>query len=269
MDNVLSMRIEEGAAGYGVYMMLLELLRDAEGCTLRNNPKHLAFAINEPDTELVGRVINNYALFELAEDGTFSSPWLAQAMAAYESAKTAASEAGRRGAQKRWGSKAQSQEPATISEQQPTNPNSTPMGGGMATLSHPDSNQSIIQEKNNQSTNSRSKLLGLSWGDWSGESLYSLSRRPSEMITEEVVTMYSELSDGDHNLGYAAQMCKDMGVTQDVMLLLLDWTHRAQVGSQELRKLIKLSKYLSSGEFRPKYPNEYVLVKLLSNENIA
>ena len=56
-DQVLSMRIQEGSAGYGVYVMLLELLRDAENRRLVFNPRHLAFAMNEPDVELGQRVV--------------------------------------------------------------------------------------------------------------------------------------------------------------------------------------------------------------------
>lgn len=269
MDNVLSMRITEGSAGYGVYMMLLELLRDADNQTLKANARHLAFAINEPDVDLVDRVLHDYDLFTLQEDDTFTSPWLRTAMQAYETAKTAASEAGKRGAAKRWGKPSTEQQQVTSSSQSSTNPNSNPMGGGMATLSSPNGNQSIIVNQENKPINSRSKLLGLSWGDWSGEELYSLSRKPSELITDEVVGMYVDMSDNEHNLGYVAQCCRTMGVTQDVMLLLLDWTHRALVGSEEIKRLIRLSKYLQTGEFKPKYPNEYVLYRLLSNDQIA
>ena len=64
-DHVLAMRIQEGAAGYGIYVMLLELLRDSETRSLVMNPKNLAFAINEPDVSLVERVITQYGLFEV------------------------------------------------------------------------------------------------------------------------------------------------------------------------------------------------------------
>ena len=102
-DHVLAMRIQEGSAGYGVYIMLLELLRDAESRSLVFNPANLAFAINEPDIELVRRVCTEYGLFDLSDDNRLSSPWLEAQMAAYDDAKQAAREAGRRGAAKRYG----------------------------------------------------------------------------------------------------------------------------------------------------------------------
>ena len=106
-DHVLAMRIQEGAAGYGIYVMLLELLRDSETRSLVNNPKNLAFAINEPDVALVERVITDYGLFEIAPDGAFRSPWLQQQLEEYDAKKEAAREAGKRGAAARYGKKYQ------------------------------------------------------------------------------------------------------------------------------------------------------------------
>ena len=83
-DAVLAMRISEGAAGYGIYMMLLEMLRDADERRLTLNPAHLAFAINEADKTLVERVVKDYGLFTIGEDGRFSSPWLEDAMDEYD-----------------------------------------------------------------------------------------------------------------------------------------------------------------------------------------
>lgn len=70
-DNVLEMRMTEGSAGYGVYVMLLELLRDSEERRLKFNPYKLAFAINETDKELVERVISNYNLLLKHRKATF------------------------------------------------------------------------------------------------------------------------------------------------------------------------------------------------------
>ena len=102
-DHVLAMRIQEGAAGYGIYVMLLELLRDSESRSLVFNPRNLAFAINEPNIELVSRVIQEYDLFKVADDGTFTSPWLEAQMEEYDQKKAAAVAAGKKGAARRYG----------------------------------------------------------------------------------------------------------------------------------------------------------------------
>lgn len=268
MDNVLAMRISEGAAGYGVYMMILELLRDAENHQLKNNPAHIAFAINEPDKDMVGRVINDYALFEVTDSGTFGSSWLQSAMDAYNAVKNAAVEAGKRGAAKRWGKNQQNQEPRQTAENVTIDPNSPHMGGGNSNQSNPNTNISIIGNKQDKSTTSKSKLLGLSWGVLGGEDLFRISREDSPMVDDAVVASMEQISDSSHNLGCVARCCKAMHVSQSVMDFIVDWSENGRVGSQNLMRVIKLSKYLEKGDFRPKYPNDYVLTRLLSNDPI-
>lgn len=64
-DAEINLRIEEGAKGYGIYMMILELLRDANGYRIANNPKMIAFALNHMCIEDIERVILNYNLLRL------------------------------------------------------------------------------------------------------------------------------------------------------------------------------------------------------------
>ena len=82
--GLLRLRIDEGSAGYGVYWMVLELLRDAPDYKLTADAKTLAFAINEPDIDLVQRVITNLALFDQDDDGNLFSPWLNEQLSAYD-----------------------------------------------------------------------------------------------------------------------------------------------------------------------------------------
>lgn len=268
MDNVLAMRISEGAAGYGVYMMILELLRDAENHQLKNNPAHIAFAINEPDKDMVGRVINDYALFEVSDSGTFASSWLQSAMDAYNAVKNAAVEAGKRGAAKRWGKNQPSQEPRQTAENVTIDPNSPHMGGGNSNQSDPNTNIPIIGNKQDKSTTSKSKLLGLSWGKYSGEDLFSLCRTDSPMVDDAAIDKMELLGDSHHNLWGLARCCQGMGVSQAVMAFIAEWTENGLVGGKNMMRLIKLCKYLEKGDFKPKYPNDYVLTRLLSNDPI-
>ena len=75
-DNVLELRMNEGSAGYGVYVMVLELLRDAKDRQILFNSKKIAYAINEMDTALVERVIKDYGLFNQTPDNHIKSDWL-------------------------------------------------------------------------------------------------------------------------------------------------------------------------------------------------
>ena len=259
-DQVLSMRISEGSAGYGVYVMLLELLRDAENRRLVFNPKHLAFAMNEPDVELVRRVVQDYALFDVGEDGRFSSPWLEQQMNEYDAKKAAAVAAGKRGAARRYGRP----EPTETAE------NRDPIGPPMA--AQQDANGNIMNNiQQNEIKSTKSKLLGMSWRDWDGERLFNLARKKEPEIDEMSRRVISdrqkalEAKSGQdvHNLEAVVSVCDFFHVGVGMFAFLAQYTNFGRVGSPELIRLIALETECRKTKFVPKYPAEYILVKLL------
>lgn len=272
-DAVLAMRIAEGAAGYGIYMMLLEMLRDAEGRSLTLNPAHLAFAINEPNTDLVSRVIQDYGLFTISEEGKFSSPWLEAAMDEYDQKKAAAREAGRRGAAKRYG-KVTDQAPDMTKDENPEQaPYGDPIGGGMANPCPTNSNITLpdYTKQNITSPNpTKSKLLGLSCGKWSGEELFLIARQRgtylSEIDKEEVAcAMAVELAkpEAEYNPEMVYDAAVMMGLNHEQFTVLREITENGRIGSQTLHELGKIMRAWKSREFRPKYPFEYIVCKLL------
>lgn len=259
-DQVLSMRISEGSAGYGVYVMLLELLRDAENRRLVFNPRHLAFAMNEPDVELVQRVVQDYALFTMDDDGKFSSPWLEQQMNEYDAKKAAAVAAGKRGAARRYGRP----EPAETAD------NRDPIGPPMAAQSVPDDNITQYNEPNFTNP-TKSKLLGMTWGKWDGKSLFELARRKESVIDDmsrKVIADRQKALERDtgrdvHNLGAIVDVCDYFHVGVGMFAFLTEYTNYARIGSPELMRLLALVKECRKTQFTPKYPAEYILVKLL------
>jgi len=89
------------AAVYGVYWMLVELLRDAEGYMCVKNYKRLAFECRVSE-EFVRSVVEDYGLFDISEDGKIiSSHGLEERMAIME----VKSKAGKKGAASRWAKK--------------------------------------------------------------------------------------------------------------------------------------------------------------------
>lgn len=259
-DQVLSMRIQEGSAGYGVYVMLLELLRDAENRRLVFNPRHLAFAMNEPDVELVQRVVQDYALFTMHEDGKFSSPWLEQQMNEYDAKKAAAVAAGKRGAARRYGRP----EPTENAE------NRVPMPSPMATEQAPDSN--ITQPNTTNITNStKSKLLGMTWRDWDGERLFNLARKKEpeiddmsrKVVEDRQRELEAKRGKDVHNLGAVLDVCDFFHVGVGMFAFLAQYTNYGRIGSPELMRLLALEKECRKTQFTPKYPAEYILVKML------
>ena len=259
-DQVLSMRIQEGSAGYGVYVMLLELLRDAENRRLVFNPRHLAFAMNEPDVELVQRVVQDYALFTMDDDGKFSSPWLEQQMNEYDAKKAAAVAAGKRGAARRYGK----------SYQVEAEEDRVPMAPPMA--AQQDANSNITQHnKPNEINPTKSKLLGMTWRDWDGERLFSLARKKEPVIDDmsrKVVEdrqreLEAKRGKDVHNLGAVLDVCDYFKVGVGMFAFLAQYTNYGRIGSPELMRLLALEKECRKTQFTPKYPAEYILVKML------
>lgn len=97
--KLIRLRQSNGAAGYGVYWMLVERLREEQDYTSDRDYDMLAFDLHV-DTELIRSVIEDFGLFEVSEDGKFfHAPGLDERM----ELKDMRSAAGKKGAANRWG----------------------------------------------------------------------------------------------------------------------------------------------------------------------
>lgn len=98
--KLLRLRQAHGAAGYGVYFMLLERLREEGGYTSDRDYDMIAYDLRE-DKELIRAVVEDFGLFEISSDGKqFQSKGFMERMELRE----IRSQAGRKGASGRWGS---------------------------------------------------------------------------------------------------------------------------------------------------------------------
>lgn len=261
-DHVLSMRIQEGAAGYGIYMMLLELLRDAEDRAVVYNPQHLAFAINEPDASLVERVATKYGLFTIDKTKSMRSPWLDAQMAEYDAKKAAAVEAGKRGAAKRYG-------------KQPDNPakNGDPIGGAMGSLKDAHSNKpnpNIINQTELNPTTSKSRLLALSWDKWSGEELFLIARQKGTILSdldkeEAAIRQAAELAkpEQEYNPALAYEIAETMHMTHEQYEVIASILAASPIGSPRIIEAVRILYDWTQRTFRARYPFEHLLCKLL------
>lgn len=97
--KLLRLRQAYGAAGYGVYFMLLERLREEGGYTSDRDYDMIAFDLRV-DVELIRAVVEDFDLFEVSRNGkTFQSKGFTERMELRE----IRSQAGRKGASGRWG----------------------------------------------------------------------------------------------------------------------------------------------------------------------
>lgn len=252
-DAVLALRMKEGAAGYGVYVMLLELMRDTENQSLSFSACRLAYAIHEADAGLVNRVINDYGLFEVHGGETITSPFLSNAMSVYEDAKARASEAARKAAAARWHK----------NDAKPMQSNAEAMQAHASELQG-NANKPNQGDISKETNSNKSKLKDLTWKDWSGVDLVNLARQTSMAITQSNIDLARDLGDDSHNRACVLECARDMGCTYDVAAFLDQWTDSGLVGSKNLMYLIKLRDYLKKGDFKPKYINDYVLTSCLT-----
>jgi len=69
-EKLIRLRIRHKAAGYGVYFMLLEILREKKDFLCPRDYNVIAYELRE-DAALVKSVIEEFGLFEFTEDGKF------------------------------------------------------------------------------------------------------------------------------------------------------------------------------------------------------
>lgn len=228
-SQVLALRIEEGAAGYGIYWMLLELLRDAPHYKLSANPKALSFAINEADSATVERVVRNYGLFDFDDSGLMFSPWLCEAMGEYDDRKAKLREAGRRGAAHRWGDKGSRDSEA------------------IATLSNGDS-EAIAHN----ATIPNVTLRDITLPDLSG----------SPKVSQELVEALSMTQQEGHAPGYVAQVCLQYGMSEGALNFLCEHSNNADLTHPTYKRFCALVKRIQAEKWTPKHPDGFFLKKV-------
>ena len=245
--KVLAMMAREGAHGYGVFLLLLQLARDDEDRWLPNDVAQLSYAIRETDTELVGRILQNYDLFQPTTDKFVECKILSDLMQEYDTKKAAAQAAGRRGAAARYAK-------ATAEQ-----PHSDPI----ATPQQTHSNKTIQDNTKGNFTQSRSKLLGEEFMGLAGADLVSFCRSEGKLISDELIKGYRDMAKPGFTPYFLAETCAWWGVHEKIFAAILKWADYAKCGSPRYSFLLKLQKDAEKAEFRPKYPAEYLISKCI------
>lgn len=103
--EILNIRMKYGAEGYGIYFMILERLREDENYMSVTDYNVIAFDLRV-DTSKVKAVVEDFGLFVFTENGEyFYSEILNENMEIKDEISKKKSEAGKKGAAKRWGNK--------------------------------------------------------------------------------------------------------------------------------------------------------------------
>lgn len=228
-SQVLALRIEEGAAGYGIYWMILELLRDAPNYKFSASPKALSFAINESDSATVERVVRNYGLFDFDDSGLMFSPWLLEAMEAYSDKKAKLQEAGRRGAAKRWAA-AHGTDGQAIA---------TPSVEDGQAIAYNTTQHNITQDN---------------------VTLPNLTESPK--VGVEYLELLCSTQPEGHAPGYVAQVCMQYGMTEATCNFVCERSDNANVSHPIFIKFKTIVGRIQREKWTPKHPDSFFLKKL-------
>ncbi|MDT2805259.1 Lin1244/Lin1753 domain-containing protein [Vagococcus lutrae] len=103
-DKLLPVRMKYGAEGYGIYFMLLERLREESEYMSVKDYNMIAFDLRV-DAGKIKSIIEDFGLFVFTENGEyFYSEGFMKRMEIKDAKSKKRSEAGKKGAKKRWGS---------------------------------------------------------------------------------------------------------------------------------------------------------------------
>lgn len=101
-EKLIRLRMRHKAAGYGVFFMILERLREEPNYMSVKDYNVIAFDLRE-DASFIKSVVEDFGLFVFTEDGKyFYSESFSRRMGIKDEEKTRRSEAGKKGMARRW-----------------------------------------------------------------------------------------------------------------------------------------------------------------------
>jgi hypothetical protein len=266
MDNVLKMRMSEGAAGFGIYVMILEQLRNSETYSLKYDAAVLAWSLHESDVALVQRVIQDYQLFQLSADGVLSSPWLSAIMAKHEQRRAKLSAAGKKSAATR---ATTLQPPLNKVEEKPQPPLNKVEEKPQPPLNKVEEKpQQINKEKKekNKKNTIQPLLEGLAGVNVFDKDFISKVGKESGAIFDPIEHAPSLENDSEHNRDFLYALAITYRMTVRQLAVLYVATDGGLIGSDRLIALIAVVKHCRETNFKPSFPFEYFMSKL---KNIA
>ena len=234
--------MQEGFAGYGLFLAILEVLRDANDYKFSSDPKVWAYLLHAQDTGQVARVLNNFGLFDKDDSGLLFCPWLNENLSSYENKKTKLQEAGRRGAAKRWAA-------AHMEDGQAIASPSVEDGQAIA----PNITQYDITKENATQPNQEGGE------DWRG----ILSVQSRKVDADYLEALSSTQQDG-HAPAYVAQVCMHFGMTEAVCDFICERTNNAEVSHPTYRKFCAIVNRLNGEKWKPNLPANFFLAKLFN-----
>lgn len=229
-SGCVSLLIEEGPAGYGIYLMALEVLRDAPNYRYSPDPKVWAFVLHSADIDMVGRVLKNYGLFDTDDNGLLYSPWLCSQLGDYDEVKRKRQEAGRKGAANRWHSKNNGD------------------GNAIAKPSNGDGN-AIAYNETQYNVTSYNDILPNPNG--------------TERITEELIDIICKNDKEGFNRGYVAQELKRLGCNVRTLEILSQASEGCKLTNSTYQRFCAVIKRITAEKWHPDRPDAFIIRKVV------
>lgn len=268
--DVITMRRSEGATGYGIYVMILEIMRDSEGLRLYDDPDAIAFAINEDDIALVSRVCHDYSLFRLTDDGYLISPFLQFCQEQADERKSKAREWGRAGAKARY-SRADQQQPSPSDAPNPDDlgPQPTPQHPAityrvpipppMGTPSIDTTNQTKGEDKVKTNQPTKSKLATLEFAGVPGLDWLDMINDPDRIDDSNLMAILERKSDRAHNPALLVDWIRKYGMSRKLYKALEVASCSWMVGHPVTVALVAVLHHVQQTKYRPQHPGEYLI----------
>lgn len=251
MDQVLKMRMAEGSAGYGIYIMMLELLRDSANYRQHYDPTVIAWAMHEPDIERLRRVCESYDLFVIDELQDISSPWLISTMAAHEERRQKLSAAGKKSA-------------AVKAERKDSSSTTLPppLQGGCNLVGNLDQ-QNINKEisKKNKKSPLTPHVIGEGVNVFDKDFISAVGKAKGA-VYDPACNEFEHMNDKEHNINPIMAAAVTYKLTRDQVCALMVATHYGQIGCPELVALLAAFRHCKDTQFKPSYPFEYFMSKM-------
>ena len=268
--EVIALRRQEGAQGYGIYVMILELMRDSEGQKVYDDPDTIAFALHEDDVSLISRICHDYSLFTLTEDRYLMSPFLEMCQQQADERKSKAREWGKAGAKARY-SRADQRQSSPEPGQDPDEPGRqstpghqevtyrVPIPPPMSTPCIDTNNQTKGEEKEKNQQPTKSQLAKLEFAGVPGLDWLDMIKDPDRIDDSNLVAILERPSDHNHNPRLLVDWIRRFGMSKRLYRALEIASCAWLVGHPVTVALVKVLNHATATKYKPQHPGEYLI----------
>ena len=113
----------------------------------------------------------------------------------------------------------------------------------------------------------------MTWGNMDGQSLFDLARKSEPILAkadEDYARSIDQRMEGGRGKSYHAMSvylyAQALNLTSPMFHFLLELTHNGHTGTEAYIRLKNLWQHMQKTKFRPSFPAEYTLCKLLEKK---